>query len=110
MVKTKNKFESHIKVCENKDFCSVAVPSEDKKILEFNQYWKHDEVPYIIYAGLGFLIKKVDGCKNNRYESQKWVSNFSAYIQCLQPRHLMVLKIIMMYTEVKVALKSLVDP
>ena len=29
---TKNKFESHKKVCENKDFCNVAMPSEDTKI------------------------------------------------------------------------------
>ena len=30
---TKNKRESHKKVCENKDFCNVAMPSKDTKIL-----------------------------------------------------------------------------
>ena len=34
----KNKLESHKKVCENKNFCNVIMPSEDTKILEFNQY------------------------------------------------------------------------
>ena len=35
--RTKNKLESHKKVCEKKDFCSVVMPSEDTKILEFNK-------------------------------------------------------------------------
>ena len=32
-IRTKNKLESHEKVCENKDFCNVIMPSEDTKIL-----------------------------------------------------------------------------
>ena len=31
---TKNKLDLHKKVCENKDFCSVAMLSEDTEILE----------------------------------------------------------------------------
>ena len=34
----KKKLESLKNVCENKDFCDVIMPSEDNKILEFNQY------------------------------------------------------------------------
>ena len=40
---TENKRESHKKLCENKDFCNVAMPSADTKILEFNQYQKSDK-------------------------------------------------------------------
>ena len=36
-IRSRNKLETHKKVCENKDFCSVAMPSEGNKILEFNQ-------------------------------------------------------------------------
>ena len=36
--RTKNKLESHKKVCENKDVCNIVMPSEDNKILESNQY------------------------------------------------------------------------
>ena len=43
----------------------MVMPSEDTKILEFNQYQKSDKVPFIIYADLEFIIKKIDGCKNN---------------------------------------------
>ena len=32
---TKNKVQSHKKVCENKDFCNI-IPSEDTKKSEFN--------------------------------------------------------------------------
>ena len=35
----KNKLKLHKKkVCENKDFCNVVMPSEDTKVLEFNNY------------------------------------------------------------------------
>ena len=40
------------------------MPSEDNKILEFNQYQKSDKAPFIIYADLECIIGKIDGCKN----------------------------------------------
>ena len=55
----------HKKVCGNKDFCNVIMTSEDTKILEFNQYQKSDKAPFIIYADIECIIKKIDGCKNN---------------------------------------------
>ena len=63
--RTKSKLESIKKVCENKDFHNAIMPSEDNKILEFNQYQKSDKAPFIIYAGLECIIEKIDGCKNN---------------------------------------------
>ena len=59
------KIESHKNVCENKDFPNVVMPSEDTKILEFNQYQKFDKAPFTIYADLECIIEKIDGCKNN---------------------------------------------
>ena len=41
------------------------MPSEDTKILEFNQYQKSDKVPFITYTDLECIIEKTDGCKNN---------------------------------------------
>ena len=41
------------------------MPSDDTKILEFKQYQKSDEGPFIIYADLECIIEKIDGCKNN---------------------------------------------
>ena len=45
------------------------MPSEDTKILEFNQYRKSDKIPFIIYTDLESLITKVDQCKNNPEKS-----------------------------------------
>ena len=50
--RTKNKLKSHEKVCKNKDFCGIVMPSEKDSILEFNQYMKSDKMPYIIYADI----------------------------------------------------------
>ena len=52
-------------MCKNKDFCNVIMPSEDTKILKFNQYQKSDKAPFIIYANRECIIEKIDGCKNN---------------------------------------------
>ena len=53
-------FESHKKVCKNKDFCNVTRHFVDIEILEFNQYQKADKAPFIIYADLeGIIILKI---------------------------------------------------
>ena len=80
--RTNYKLESHKKVYESKDFCSVVMPSKDPKILEFNQYRKSDKIPSrsIIHADLESLIKKVDGCKNNPEKLSK--TKVAEHISC----------------------------
>ena len=41
------------------------MPSEDTKILEFNQYQKSNKAPFIIHPDLECIIEKIDGYKNN---------------------------------------------
>ena len=41
------------------------MPSDDTKILGFNQYQKSDKAPFIIYVDLECLIEKLDRYKNN---------------------------------------------
>ena len=62
---TENKRKSYKKVCENKDFCNIVIPSKDTKILEFNQYQKSDKAPFIIYADLECSLEKFDEYQNN---------------------------------------------
>ena len=52
-----------------KTFCNIVIPSEDSKILEYNQYQKSDKAPFIIYGDLVCLIEKIDGCINNPEKS-----------------------------------------
>ena len=63
--RTKNKFKLHKKLCENGNFYNVVMPSEDTKILEFNQNQKSDKAPFISHADLPCLIEKIDGCTKN---------------------------------------------
>ena len=64
-MRTENNLKSHKNVYENKDSCNTAMPYEDNKTLEFNQYQKSHKAPFIIYADLECLIEKIHGCKNN---------------------------------------------
>ena len=41
------------------------MPSEKDNILEFNIYMKSDKMPYVIYADIKSLIRKIGGCANN---------------------------------------------
>ena len=78
--RTKNKCKSNEKVCKNKDFCATVIPSEKNNILEFNQYMKSDEMPYIIYADIKSLSKKIDGCVNKPEFSSK--TEIGEHVSC----------------------------
>ena len=41
------------------------MPSQNTRILEFNQYQKSDNAPFIIYANLECLIENIGGCNKN---------------------------------------------
>ena len=47
-----------MKVCEDKYFCGIVMPSQKDNILKFSQYMKSNKMPYNIYADLESLIKK----------------------------------------------------
>ena len=44
--RTVNKLKSHEKLCQNKGFCGIVMPTEKNEILKFHEYMKS----YIIYA------------------------------------------------------------
>ena len=58
-------FRTKAKLESDTEFCKVKILSADTKILEFNQYQKSDEKPFIIYAKLECLREKIDECKSN---------------------------------------------
>ena len=67
--RTKNKLETHKKICENCDYCHAEMPNEDNKIMDYNQGEKPIKSPFIIYADLECLLEKISTCYNNREES-----------------------------------------
>ena len=77
------------KVFQNKDFCNVVIPSEDDKILQFNQHQISNKAPFIIDSVLECLTEKIYGCKINPKNSSttKVCEQFHKVFQCLQNYH-----------------------
>ena len=48
-----------------KFFVELQCHQKKDNILEFCQYMKSDKMPYIIYADIESLIRKIDGYANN---------------------------------------------
>ena len=67
--RTKNKLESHKKICENNDYCHVEMPTKDNNIINYNHGEKSMKVPFILYADLECLLEKTSTCINNPNES-----------------------------------------
>ena len=63
--RTKNKLES----LKNHDYCHVEMPTKDNNIIKYNHGEKSMKVPFIIYADLECLLKKMSICINNLNES-----------------------------------------
>ena len=42
---TKKKLKFYEKVCKNKDFCGIAMSSENDNLLKFNQHINSDKMP-----------------------------------------------------------------
>ena len=86
--RTENKLNVHKKICENHDYCNIEMPSPNNNIIKFNQGKKSLELPFIIYAYLECLLKKIDTCYNNPDLSsttkinQHIPSGYSIYTSC----------------------------
>ena len=87
--RTEHKLKKHKKICENHDYCHVEMPNEDNKIIKYNQGEKSIRSPFIIYADLGCLLKKISTCYNNLEESSSTTeinkhipSGYSLFTHC----------------------------
>ena len=63
------------------DFCEIVISSEKDDILEFNKYMKSDKIPYISYADMECLIRKISGCASNS-ESSSTKKKIGEYNSC----------------------------
>ena len=66
---TKNKFDAHKKICENRDYCHVEIPTKDNNTIKYNQGEISTKLPFVIYADLECLLEKKSTCQNNLNES-----------------------------------------
>ena len=61
--RTKSKLELHKKICEDRDYCSVQMPTKNNNIIKYNHGEKSMKVPFVIYADLESLLKKMNTCE-----------------------------------------------
>ena len=86
--RTEYKLNVHKKICENHEYCNIEMPSPDNNLIKYNQGEKSLELPFIIYADLECLLKKIDTCQNNPDLSsttkinQHIPSRYSIYTNC----------------------------
>ena len=86
--RTENKLNVHKKICENHDYCNIEMPSPNNNLIKYNQGEKSLELPFIIYADLECLLKKIDTCQNNpellstTKINQHIPSGYSIYTNC----------------------------
>ena len=73
--RTKNKLETHEKICENRDYCHVEMPTNDNNTIKYNQGEKFIKLPFVVYADLECLLEKMSTCYNNPEESSTTKKN-----------------------------------
>ena len=81
--------ESHKKVHENKDICNVSMPSEDSKLLEFNQYQNLTKY-HLLFMHILNVQKRLMDVKiiQKIHLQQKSLNIFHQVFQNLQNLHL----------------------
>ena len=67
--RTKNKFDAHKKICENRDYCRVEMPTKDNNTIIYNHGEKSIKLPFVVHADLECLLEKMSTCSNNPEES-----------------------------------------
>ena len=86
--RTKNKLETQKKICENRDYCRVEMPTKDNNKIKYNHGEKFIKLPFVVYADLECLLEKMGTCYNNPEESSttkinKYMpSGYSIFTHC----------------------------
>ena len=87
--KTKNKLEAHKKICENRDYCRVEMPTKDNNTIKYNHGEKSIKLPFAAYTDLGCLLEKMSTCYNNNPEESSTTkinkhisSGYSIFTHC----------------------------
>ena len=103
--RTKNKLEVHKKICENRDYCPVEMPTKDNNTIKYNHGEKSIKLPFVVYADLECLLEKVSTCYNNPEESSttKIINIRHRVIQYLLIAHSINQKANLIIIKVKIA-------
>ncbi|XP_018402799.1 PREDICTED: uncharacterized protein LOC108779790 [Cyphomyrmex costatus] len=78
------KLESHAVDCQKLNKCAIRLPCEDKKWLEFCNHSMKERAPYIVYADLECVLRKMeDTAASSSYAYQRHeVFSIAYYVHC----------------------------
>ena len=79
---TEKKLRKYERICNDHDFCHLKMPDECNKIFKNIPGEKSLKVPFIIYADLECLLRKINTCSNNpdkSYTEKKALHKPSGY-------------------------------
>ena len=80
---TENKLRKHKRICENCDFCHLKMPNKSNKTLKYVPGKRSLRVPFIIYADLECLLKKINTCQvtlKNHIHRKKHYTNLQDFL------------------------------
>ena len=86
--RTKNKLEAHEKICQNRDYYHVEMPTNDNNMIKYYQGEKSIKLPFIVYADLECLLEKMSTCYSNPEKSsttkinKHTPSGYSVFTHC----------------------------
>ncbi|KAL6417019.1 hypothetical protein ACFW04_014729 [Cataglyphis niger] len=67
MFSLENKWQSHTVNCQEINECAIRLPNENDKWLKFNNYSRKERLPFVVYADLECVLKKMEEERNYQY-------------------------------------------
>ena len=65
LFRAKNKLKNNKNICENHNYCQIEMPKQNNNVLKYNFREKSMKAPFVIYADLEFLLKKMSTRHND---------------------------------------------
>ncbi|XP_026673634.1 uncharacterized protein LOC113464969 [Ceratina calcarata] len=78
------KLETHTIRCKQMNDCAIVLPNEEDKWLKFQNYFRKERLPFVVYADLECILEKMTEQQNQNsypYQHHK-VFSIGYYIQC----------------------------
>ena len=74
------KLQSHPMDCQKINDCAIRLPSEDEKWLEFGNNCNKERVPFVVYADLECVLRKMEP---DREDASSYVVAYTEYLMLL---------------------------
>ena len=59
---------------------SIKMPTKDNNILKFENYYKQQKIPFVIYADFESILEKIQGCKP--YDEKSYTQAYQRHTDC----------------------------